>query len=219
MTTRTACLSIFAPLFLLFGTLSALAQPTLTFEPSPTVRGVMAGARVAWIGLGRISVDSGIEIRRFSGIDRDADGDGVVTLPFEGDVPPRSIWIAVVLETGIALAATPGEFPNQPADLGLSLLAGRTTGEVAVDLERVHGLLVRPGAAPAGSAWVFSATDGAAGDVGQEADGAVLVAADSLTPLAGSPAINALQSGDLAIAINDLTLSYQVQTLAQVSIR
>lgn len=219
MSIRLARLTIFASLLFSLASFPARPQTTLTFEPRPTVRGLAAGARIAWIGLGRTSVGSGIEIRRFLGVDQDSDGDGVIPLSFEGDVPLRSVWIAISLDSGAALAATPGEFPNQPADLGLSLLAGRTTGEVGVDLERVHGLLVRPGAAPAGSAWVFAATDGASGDIGQEADGAVLVAADSLTPLAGSPAINALQWGDLAVAIDVLTLSYQVQTLAQVSIR
>lgn len=219
MTTRAACLSMFAPLFLFFGFLPAFAQPTLTFEPSPTVRGVAAGSRIAWIGLGRISVDSGIEIRRFSGAARDEDGDGVVILPFEGNVPPRSVWIAVVVESGVALAATPGEFPDQPTDLGLSLLAGRTPGEVAVGLERVQGLLVRRGTAPSGSAWIFAATDGAFGDAGEEADGAVLLAVDSFVPLEGSPAIGAPQSGDLAVAIDVLTLSYQIQILAQEAIR
>ena len=219
MTKRAVLVSIFASLPLLSGFLPVSAQPTLTFEPAPTVRGLTAGARVAWIGLGRISVDSGIEIRRFSGVDQDSDGDGVVPLAFEGDVPLRSVWIAVVLDSRETVAATPGEFANQSADLGLALLAGRTPGELAVSLERVHGLLVRPGTAPSGSAWAFAATDGGSGDLEEEPDGSVLLAADSFSPLGGSPALDAPRSGDVAIAIDVLALSYQIQTLGEVSAR
>ncbi|HEV7668086.1 MAG TPA: hypothetical protein VGS22_06150 [Thermoanaerobaculia bacterium] len=205
---------------LFFAAVPSLAQLTLTLDPLPTVNGLAAGARVAWICLSRVSVDSGIEIRRFSGVDQDTDGNGVIPLPFEGEVPPRSIWIAVVLESGAAVASTPGDFPDQPAELGLSLVAGRTPSEMTVALERTQGLLVRPGVAPAGSAWGFAATDGATGDAGDEADGAVLLANDGFTSIAEAPPLGAPQPGDVAVAIDVLTLSYQIQTLAaQVPIR
>ncbi len=64
MTNRDARPWIFALLAVLLGAVPSGAQPALTFEPAATVRGLPAGARVAWVGLGRVSVDSGIEIHR-----------------------------------------------------------------------------------------------------------------------------------------------------------
>jgi hypothetical protein len=96
------------------------------FEPAPTVRGLTAGAKVAWIGLSRVSVDSGIVIRRFDGLDTDSDGDGVIALAIEGTVPLRSIWIAVDLANGRIAVAAPSELSDAPAELGLALNAART---------------------------------------------------------------------------------------------
>lgn len=213
MITQTARPMTVTLLAVFLWALPSWAQPALTFEPAPTVRGLAAGARVAWVGIGRVSVDSGIEVRRYSGVEQDLDGDGVIALPLEDAVPPRSVWIAVVLESGAALAGTPEGFPNQPADLGLALSPGRSPSEVGVALERAQGLLVRPGAASAASAWAFAATDGSLGDAGEEGDGAVLLAVDSFVPLAEAQGLEVPRPGDVAVAIDALTLSYQIQTL------
>lgn len=209
MTRRNGSVGIFLLLALL--AFPCLAQPALTFEPAPTVRGLTAGAKVAWIGLGRVSVDSGIVIRRFDGIDTDSDGDGVIALTIDGAVPLRSIWIAVDLANGALAVATPGEFSDSPADLGLALNADRTVEGLQVAIERVHGLWVRPGAAPA--AWKYWGVDGSLGDADALPDGTILVEPSGLLPVTTSPAFDAGQPGDLVIAIDALSLGYQIETM------
>ncbi len=173
---------------------AALAQgvepvPKISFQAhSVTVEGISSGGRVVWYSVAREVADDDVAtIVRRSGVRMDEDGDGSVSWDLEGDVPLRSIWVAVDLATGRVAAAAPVGYPLRRVGWrgrGLGRDGGRAADRVEDVRTYADVLLVRPGE----GAWRLTVGDGSDLDDDGAADGRLAVAIDRLRPVDGSAA-------------------------------
>jgi hypothetical protein len=172
---------------------SALAQPAggpkapeITFQSrSVTVDGITAKGQVALFSVAREVADDDVAtIVRRSEMKTDEDGDGKVQLDLDGNVPFRSIWVAVDLATGRSAVATPEGYPlRQAAWLGRGLGRENSRADRVEDLRTYADvILVRPEK----GAWRATIGDGGALDDDGVADGKVAAALDKLKPLTGA---------------------------------
>ena len=162
---------------------AAAAPPVLTFEPQAVIAsGITPKGRVVWFSVAReISRRAATIVPRIE-LAVDDDGDGKVRLDLAREVPRRSIWFAVDLETGEAGVAAPEEFGLQEAELPARAIPAALN---RLDLERrfVYAVLVRPGV----GAWMLRAGDGGASDEDGEADGTLRATLSRFTGLGPSP--------------------------------
>ena len=177
------------PLVLSLST-AALAQPpagpqalAVTLQPSSvTVDGVTAKGQVVWFSVAREVADDDVaNIVRRAEVQTDDDGDGKVVWNLDGEVPLRSIWVAVDLTTGQAAAVTPEGYPLRRVGWrGRGLGRDNPRADRVEDL-RVHAevLLVRPGK----GAWRLTARDGRAEDDDGAVDGKIAAALDRMLPV------------------------------------
>jgi hypothetical protein len=160
------------------------APPVLIFEPQAIVAsGVTPKGRVVWFSVAReISRRAATIVPRIEQA-ADDDGDGKVRLDLGQDVPLRSIWFAVDLETGEAGVAAPEDFPLLEAELPARAIPPALN---RLDMERqfVYLVLVRPGA----GAWKLRVGDGGASDEDGRPDGTLRAALASLEGIGQSPA-------------------------------
>lgn len=169
---------------LLMATPAVAAPPALTFEPQAVAAsGITPKGRVVWFSVAReISRRAATIVPRIEQV-ADDDGDAKVRLDLGQDVPQRSIWFAVDLETGEAGVATPEDFPLLEAELPARAIPAALN---RLDLERqfVYVVLVRPGV----GAWKLRAGDGGASDEDGQPDGTLRAALASLESIGPSPA-------------------------------
>lgn len=179
-------------LFLLSLATAALAQPSgpappeISFQPgSVTVEGVTAQGQVVWYSVAReVAEDEVATIVRRSGVRVDEDGDGKVSWALEGEVPLRSIWVAVELATGRVAVATPEGYPLRRVGWrGRGLERDEALGADRVEDLRTYAdvLLVRPGE----GAWRLTVGDGSEQDDDGAADGKIAVALDRMRSVEG----------------------------------
>ena len=149
-----------------------------------TVDGITAQGQVVWYSVAReVAEDDVATLVRRSGVRMDDDGDGKVSWDLEGEVPTRSIWVAVDLATGRVAVATPEGYPLRRVGW-----RGRGLGRDNARADRVEDLrtyadvlLVRPGE----GAWRLTAGDGSDQDDDGAADGKLAVALDRMRPVEG----------------------------------
>lgn len=163
---------LLALLFLLVPPLVAAEPPVVSFESAAVVgRGLTPKGQAVWFSVAReISRRATTVVPRIE-IQSDDDGDGVVRLAVEQEVPLRSIWFAVDLATGETAVATPEGFPKLERELpGRAIPAALNR----LDLERrfAYLLLVRPGI----GAWTLRVGDGGESDEDGEPDGTLRAA-------------------------------------------
>lgn len=192
-------------LLLLAAPLSA-APPELSFEADAVLaRGVTPKGTVVWFSVAReISRQSATVVPRMEQ-KADEDGDGVVRLEPGRDVPLRSIWFAVDLETGEAAVAAPEGFPLQEGDLAGKAIPAALN---RLDLQSgfVYLVLVRPGV----GAWRLRAGDGGASDEDGEPDGTLRAALASLEGIDPStpPPPERFSPSDLLLVIDPNRMEY-----------
>lgn len=159
------------------------APPVLTLEPrAVAASGITPKGRVVWFSIAReISRRAATIVPRIELV-ADEDGDGNVRFDLGQDVPLRSIWFAVDLETGEAGVTAPEDFGLQEAEFPARAIPAALNG---LDLERrfLYAVLVRPGA----GAWMLRAGDGGALDEDGAADGTLRARLASFTGLGPSP--------------------------------
>jgi hypothetical protein len=186
------------------------ASPRIVFEAQAVVAsGLTPGKFVAWFGVEhRIDAGySGDMIQRYDIGTAAADGTARLELP--QSAAPRSFWVAVDLESGGFVVASPDHYrlakPRKPSRLRVTEAA--QTDEILDDRPYLMGLVVRPG----GGAWAFAGGDGGPRDEDGQSDGHLRFALDKLTPLPGSPAAPAkAQGGDLWFIVDPLTMEISV---------
>lgn len=165
------------------GAPASAASPVVAIEPQAvTASGVTPKGRVVWFSIAReISRRAATIVPRIELL-TDEDGDGKVRFDLGQDVPLRSIWFAVDLETGEAGVAAPEDFGLQEAEFPARAIPAALNG---LDLERrfLYAVLVRPGA----GAWMLRAGDGGALDEDGAADGTLRARLASFTGLGSSP--------------------------------
>jgi hypothetical protein len=159
------------------------APPVLTLEPQAvTASGLTPKGRVVWFSVAReISRRAATIVPRIE-LALDDDGDGQVRLDLHQDVPLRSIWFAVDLETGEAGVTAPEEFGLQETALPARAIPAALN---RLDLERrfLYAVLVRPGV----GAWMLRAGDGGPQDEDGEPDGTLRATLASFTGLGPTP--------------------------------
>jgi hypothetical protein len=180
--------------------MAAAATPVVTFEPQAVVAsGITPKGRAVWFSVAReISRQSATIVPHIE-VATDEDGDGKVRLDLSAEVPVRSIWFAVDLETGEATVAFPEDYSPQEAELPAKAIPAALN---RLDLERqlVYLVLVRPGA----GAWKLRVGDGGASDEDGQPDGtlrAALARFEGLGP-APLPPPEHLSAKDLLLVID-----------------
>lgn len=185
---------------------SPATPPELSFEAGAVLaRGVTPKGRIVWFSVAReISRQSATIVPRIEQ-KADEDGDGVVRLELDQELPLRSIWFAVDLETGESAVAAPEGFP---------LLEGGLAGKAIpaalnrLDLQSgfVYLVLVRPGV----GAWRLRAGDGGASDEDGQPDGTLRAALASLEGIDPStpPPPERFSPSDLLLVIDPNRMEY-----------
>ena len=185
--------------------------PRIAFEDQAVVAsGLTPGKSVAWFGVEhRIDAGySGDMIQRYDV--GTAGADGTARLELKQSAAPRSFWVAVDLESGRFVVASPDHYrlakPRKPSRPRVT--EGARTDEILDDRPYLMGLVVRPG----GGVWTFAGGDGGPRDEDGQSDGHLRFALDKLTPLPGSPAAPAkIGGGDLWFIVDPLTMEISVQ--------
>jgi hypothetical protein len=190
---------------------SGRVGPRMDFEPTAVVAsGVTPGKTVVWFSVEhRIDADySGEMVRRYGVVTAAADGT-VRLVELSQAAAPRSFWVAVDLDSGDFVVATPDGYqlarPGKPPRLGVG--EGGKADEILDERPYLMGLVVRPGQ----GAWAFAGGDGGPRDEDGANDGHLRFALDKLDPLPGSPAAPAkLQATDLWFIVDPLTMQFSV---------
>ncbi len=145
----------------LLSTAAGVAQPPLEirFESEALVVDDMAaGSRLLLHGLSRERIENSFtRLNTFEGELADSDGDGSVDYELGRQLPWRSLWIAVELESGRVVIASPHE-PLR--ELVSARRRAPSEESVEVDAAWLDVLLVRP----EGGAWKGRISDGGDGD-------------------------------------------------------
>ena len=187
---------------------AAASSPAITFERSAVViSGVKEKGSVAWLEAARVFVDMSLRLVRRSDIAVDDDGDGVVRIELEEDVPEQSVWVAVDLTSGAFVTAAAQGSELKPLAIPPSALRPGALG--ASDVFETAGvqldlLLARPGA----GAWSRALGDGGDADLDGQGDGRLELALEDLRPLGDSPALSppGIKPGDVLIVVDPLSL-------------
>lgn len=160
-----------------------------------TAAGVTPGGEVIFFARSVTDIGGVPRLERHAFVDRDEDGDGVVTHALE-EMPQYSIWVAVDAQSGSFASAKSGDFPSKT--ITLSPQEWRENDE-AVDLSRdyLDFLLVRPGK----GAWVLNVFQGGTRDGDGRVDDNLRLRAADMQPLHGkeSPPPHAAKKDVLAI--------------------
>ncbi|HEX6900064.1 MAG TPA: hypothetical protein VF789_10140 [Thermoanaerobaculia bacterium] len=185
-------------------------EPRIAFEDEAVVAsGLTPGKTVAWFGVERIvDPDLAAELVQHSNA-KTAGADGVSRLELKHPVAQRSLWVAVDVETGDFVVASPDGYQirRRPRPSRLAAGQGGRPDEIEDGPSYLFGLMVRPGE----GAWIFRGGDGAPLDADGETDGRVRFALDGLEPLPGSPAPPARTRGtDLWFVVDLLKMQIAV---------
>jgi hypothetical protein len=186
----------------------------VTFSPPDVPRTAIIseltpGATIVWFGVSQRPMGFTSQIERTAVLLTDTDRDGTITYVPEQGIPPRSVWAAVDLATGLFATGTPERFPRQPQPL----LEGNFTGAPG-QLQKVtcrtafsEFLLVRPGT----GAWTLTAADGGPGDEDRRPNNSILHGLDLVTPVGTTgPPPKQFQREDTVVVID----AYELQLLA-----
>jgi hypothetical protein len=181
------CLSLLFTLSTILSAQSAGPKaPAITIQKtSITVDGLTPQGQVVWFSVAREVADDDVAtVVSRSDVKTDEDGDGKVVWELEGEVPLRSIWVAVDLATGRFAAATPAGYPLRRVGFrGRGLARGTQRSDHVEDARHsAEILLVRPGK----GAWRSKVSDGRSDDEDGFADGQIAAALDRLRPVAGT---------------------------------
>ena len=177
---------------------------SLTFKQNAvTVGGATAGHQVVAFGIGIGKHGRAPLLTRYVRALTDDDGDGAVTFAVR-NLPSRSVWVAVDLESGEHAVATPtGETPaalDFPAD---AWRGGRADVDVAGAWLEV--LVVRRKV----GAWTLRTADGGSNDADGASNGVLKVRLDRMERLTGEekgPSFTIPK--DLIVVIDPHTLRY-----------
>lgn len=190
----------------------AAAQPALQFSPRAlSVRGVTPGgnAMIFGVSYGPTATTPPLPFRsRHAELLSDSDGDGIVTLPFERDIPTMAAWVVVDVQSGRWVAqGSPGFEPRLLPLQGL--VRNDNAGQLrklTARLPEVEVLLVRP----AEGAWVLHAAKRSRVDEGGPGE-PLRVDIEHARPVGASPrSAHTFRPGDVVAIIDPLKMAYLV---------
>jgi hypothetical protein len=193
------------------------ANPAVSFEErAVVVSGLRPNGQVAWFGVAREVEDDWATLVRREEVAADTDGDGVVRLELDREVPLQSVWVAVDLTNGKVAIAAPDGFALRVAPLPVRGL-GRGQGEgspdyLEIDSTSVEAFVARPGV----GVWGATAGDGGAGDDGPPRDRRVRIDLDRLSGRPGNAAApQRFQPRDIVVLVDPDRLVVTVAELAE----
>lgn len=152
---------------------------TMTFGPDDvTVTGVRQGGRLVAFGIGIHKYNNGGLLTRYVKLFVDDDGDGVITFR-PRPLPRRAVWLAIDVDSGERVLAT----PSGVAPAGLDVLSVWRGGvaDLEVSSDSLETLVVRPGA----GAWTLPLGDGGLNDADGLPDGVLTLRLERMERLAG----------------------------------
>ncbi len=166
------------------------------------VSNVPKGGSIVLFSCSRYSQRRAIAVRPEARVLLDDDRDGVIRYTPPGNIPVRSVWIAVDQSSGETAAGAPRDFPLLVRAVGTSDLRKDVQGEIvslAAALPRLVVLLVSPG----NGAWLLAAFDGESTDRDGKKDGHVELSFGEATSVNGKDkAPNQVKKDDVIVAID-----------------
>lgn len=190
---------LFAP-----GVAAASALEVRVAERELLVSGARPGATVLVIGVTREprGFHSLLRTHALPAVVSDARGDAKIA--YGAEVPAKSLWIAVDVQTGLTGAGAPGDFPVRQFEIDPGAVA---PDRVVLARTVLDMLVVRPGA----GAWLLSAYEGGRGDGDRAVDGKLSVLASELAPAVGKERLSGgLRPGDVVIALDPDQMEYGI---------
>jgi len=171
-----------------------------------TARGVTPNGEVVVFGRTHRHVGGTPHLGRHASVERDTDGDGVVSLTI-AELPPHSVWVVVDQQTGSQAAGAP-----DGQELRVFPLATGAWYEGAESIDIRSGfldfLLVRPGK----GAWLLDITQGGRNDDDGRLDAVLRARLGTLEQLAGKEkAPTHAQKKDVLAIIDPRTLDVFVK--------
>ena len=189
--------------------------PVITVnETTVGVTGVTKPGSAVVFGVARRSLTYYERLEARSEILSDTDADGAVRFEVPGDVPWKSVWVAVDLTSGLYDIGTPEGFPLEEI-----AFPGHGIGQALNSLEAagefIELLWVRP-AATGAAAWRLAVGDGGASDSdGRSGNGRVRVDVARFRPVGSSPAPpEKFAPGDILVGIDAKALNVFAARLA-----
>lgn len=190
--------------------------PSVVIEDRAVIASnLTAGGSAVLFAVARESNGYSAALRRWEAILHDDDGDAVVRLELDREVPWKSIWIAVDLSSGELGVATPDGFPLREQVFPAGAIRAGAGGRLVhlVD-RRGYGelLLVRPGE----NAWRLSLANGGAEDADGVNDDSLTARLDRLRAIDGAaPPPEELAAGDVVVMIDPHQLDYYAARLVR----
>lgn len=181
-------------------------QPVLAFEESAvTASGLTPGKTVVWFGVEHaVDADYSGDIYQHQRTGT-ASADGRARLDLDHALAPRSLWVAVDLDTGSYDMAGPNGYRLAKPEKLPRLASGQSlAADALLDAkDYIVGVMVRPGT----GAWAFAGGDGGPLDDDGQGDGQIRFAVDRFRPLPGSSAAPAtIEAEDLWFVIDPMTM-------------
>lgn len=194
---------------------AAPKAPVITVQKtSVLVEGITPQGQVVWFSVAReVAEDDVATVVSRSDVMKDDDGDGKVVWEIAGEVPLRSIWVAVDLGTGRFAAAAPTGYPLRRVGFrGRGLARGTRRSDRVEDARHAaEVLLVRPGQ----GAWRSRVSDGRGDDEDGFADGQIAAALDHLSPVASTaPPPARFEPKDVVVLIDPIKMEVTIESAA-----
>lgn len=179
-----------------------LSTLSVTFGPNEVrVTGAKEGARVVAFGIGLGTFNDAPLLTRHAQALADEDRDGTIAFR-PRSLPESSVWVAVDMETGEYVLATPTGAVPTPLDLPPAAWHAQRA-HLDIRIEYLEVLVVRPGVA----AWTLRMGDGGSNDADGRPNGVLTFRLDRMKRLVGEndgPPV--VIPRDLIVAIDPHTL-------------
>lgn len=196
----------------------AQAQPVLTVGTADlTATGLTPSGSALWFGVTRVGNGAFTQV---SLVEKETavDVTGWSQLPWDGDLPARSVWVVVDAASGAFAVGVPDEFPRLEEPF--------VAGEVGQSSEGVNDLLQAPHerlavlvVRPAVGSWQTTVWDGKESDLDGLRDGVVTAALAAMTPLSGAvDPPSSLVAGDTVVWIDLRQLSFMATSLTTATL-
>jgi len=218
MASRTLVLLSLALAASAFGAQPAPQTLSLVFnDHSISVRGTLPSQPVLLFGLAREARNYITRIQPYEKQLLDANGSGQVSSDFDRAASWRSIWLAVDLASGAAVAGGPPEYRTTSIALTgkeLKKDAGGEIAQIVADGSMVQFVVVRPGV----GVWGEMALSQSSLDEGTDKNNnKVTLSVLKLQPMAGTTAAvpKKLKKGDVVFVLDSFHARYGVATVGE----
>lgn len=211
--------TLIALLLLATGAFAAQPSPqtlTLTFnDDSVAVGGAQPSHPIYLFGMAREAKAFITNLQPYETKLTDSTGAGKVSYPFNKQRSWRSVWLAVDLASGAAVAGSPASYPSTAVTLDgkeLKKDPGGEIAEIAADGSMVQFIVVRPGVGVWGELVVSQ------GPLDEGSDNnKVNLSVYKLQPLAGTTdaAPKKLKKGDVVFVLDSFHAKYGVATVGE----